>query len=88
MSVRKLDLDRWESVEDLARWLLTHADEYEWATLVVKQRHRDDGAPAELETFTMPQTPIIEILGGLELAKRAYGDQAIEAVGDPEWPSG
>lgn len=85
--VRKLDTGRWESVHDLARWLLTHADEYEWATVVVCERRPADGAPGNLETLTAPDRSILEVLGGLELAKRLYTQWAEDAVGDPEWPS-
>lgn len=78
-NVRKLDAHRWDSVADLARWLLTHADEYEVATLILRNRRRRPGdPPGELTTHTCPPHPIVEVVGSLEMAKRIYVDCALE----------
>jgi hypothetical protein len=77
-SVAKLDTNRWESVADLARWLLTHADEYVEAIVIVRQReidHPDDSEPP-IQTYSCPKMPIGRALGMLELAKIIYAEHA------------
>lgn len=75
-AVIKLDTERWEKVADLARWLLTHADEYDCA--IVSIWNRSDGEKgtknAEILTVACPQMPIPEALGILEVAKSVYID--------------
>lgn len=63
--VKKLDPNRWDTVADLARWLLTHQDEYSVA-MVVLQEKKEDGAV--LCRWAPPLTTI-NGLGLLEMAK-------------------
>jgi len=76
-NVRKFDTTRWESVADLARWLLTHADEYTEAVLILRDRdkHPDD-LEAACGSWTVPRMPIGRVLGMLELAKIIYAERA------------
>lgn len=63
MSVIKFHTARWESVADLARWLLTHADEFDTAIVTARE---PDGM---VSTFVCPTIKTSEALGILEVGK-------------------
>lgn len=77
--MRKLEPNRWESVGDLARWLLTHEDEFEFAVICA---NRTDGT---MDTFACPKAPVIKVLGLIELAKSCFLEASMSH--DDEKPS-
>ena len=88
-ALSKLDTNRWESVADLARWLLTHADEYEVAVIVLadKERRRGEDPPSDVSTHCCPSSPVSHVLGMLELAKYIYiRDADAHEVAGESWP--
>jgi hypothetical protein len=73
MTVTKLPVERWESVADLARWLLTHADEYEVAIVCARTRRRKAGDTENvIRTFTCPPVPVVKAVGILHVCAHYY----------------
>ncbi len=77
-NVVKMGTRNWDTVADLARWLLTHHDEFEFGVICLREKPPHEGVPQTV-AYCCPARPLHEAVGVLEMGKQDILDHSREA---------